>query len=59
MNRAWFPIPRESDPLLRYDTADNNFRERGMSPRDKIWATIIECGMLGGIVLTFIIKVIW
>ena len=59
MNRTWFTSPRESGSFLCYDAADNNVRERGAPPRDKTWATVIECGLLGGLVLTFVIKVIW
>jgi hypothetical protein len=59
MHRTWFPSSRESGSFLRYDAKPNNYsRERGASPRDKTWATVIECVLVGSIVLIFIIKVI-
>jgi hypothetical protein len=46
MDRTWFPSSGESGSFLRYDAgSNNNTRERGSSPRDKTWATVIECGL--------------
>ena len=60
MNRTWFPSSRENGSFLRYDAGpDNNFREPGSSPHGKTWPTVIECGLLGGIILTFVIKLLW
>jgi hypothetical protein len=59
MHRTWFSGSHESASFLRYDAGPNNYsRERGASPRDKTWTTIIECVLVGSIVSIFIIKII-
>jgi hypothetical protein len=60
MNRTWFPSSRESGSFLRYDAgSNNNSRERGSSLRDKTWSTVIECGLLAGMILIVAFGVIW
>jgi hypothetical protein len=59
MHRTWFPSSRESGSFLRHDAGSDNYScERRPSPRDKTWATVIECALVGGIALIFVIKVI-
>jgi hypothetical protein len=59
MNRTWFPGFHESGSFLRHDARSNNYSgERMALPRDKTWATVIECVLVGSIVSIFIIKVI-
>ena len=59
MHRSWFPSSRGSGLFLRHDARPINYSgERGSSPRDKTRATVIECILVGSIVLIFVIKVI-
>jgi hypothetical protein len=59
MHRTWFPGSCESGSFLRHDAGPNNYSRESMAlPRDKTWATVIECVLVGSIVLIFIIKVI-
>ena len=59
MDRVRFSRYRESGSFLRYDAGpDNNSRERGSSPRDKIWSTLIECSLVAIMFLIVVIKVI-
>lgn len=58
MNRTWFPRRCESRSLL-YDAGLNiNSRQRGSAPRDKTWPTIIECGLLGTMLIVAL-SIIW
>jgi hypothetical protein len=59
MDRSRFSRSRESGSFLRYDAGrNNNPRERGSSPRDKTWATLIECSLVASVFLIVVIKVI-
>jgi len=59
MDRTWFPSSRPSDPFLRHDAGVNrDSRKHKVSPRDKTWTTVLECALLGGMVLIVAIRAI-
>jgi hypothetical protein len=59
MHRTWFPSHRESGSFLRHNAGPDNYsRERAASRHDKTWVTVIECVLVGSIVLIFIVKAI-
>ena len=58
MDGARFPRHRESSSFLRHDAGSyGNSRERGSSPRDKTWSTLVECSLVAGMLLIVAIKV--